>query len=141
MDMMDSIKTAVQERADKLSDELVDKIISRLLFLDGIPTYKAALITSYIAQLREYAVAQINLTRLNRLDYHRSSCGWVASPNVYDQAENVWKLKQRKDVLKRNLQEMGINTNLIDLIVGREPRDTTPLPSTLYMNPSLSIRS
>jgi hypothetical protein len=140
MDMMQSINKTVQERANNLSDELVDKIISRLFFLDGMPPYKAALITSYIAQLREYAVAQIKLTRLNRSDNRKSSCGWLSSSNVYDHAEIVWKLKQRKDVLKRTLQELGINTKAIDLIVGREPRDTKPCPSSLYLA-RLSTRS
>jgi hypothetical protein len=138
MDMMQSINKTVQERANNLSDELVDKIISRLFFLDGMSPYKVELITSYIAQLREYAVAQIKLTQVNRLDCYRSSCDWLSSPNVYDHAETVWKLKQRKDVLKRSLQELGINTKAIDLIVGREPRDTNPWPSSLYLIPSLN---
>jgi hypothetical protein len=136
MDMIQSINKAVQERANNLSDELVDKIISRLFFLDEMLPYKAELITSYIAQLREYTVAQVNFTRLNRLE----SCGRLSSPNVYDYAETVRRLKQRKDTLKRTLQELGINTKAIDLIVGREPRDTKPCPSSLYLA-RLSTRS
>lgn len=133
MDIMETIKTEVQVRANNLSDELVDKIVSRLIFLDGIPTYTSSLITNYISYLRDYACAKIRLTQLNRAvsPYHD---GWINSSSAYNQAELVWKLKQRKDVLKRNLQEKGINTTLIDLIVGHDPRDTTPWPSSLYLN-------
>lgn len=134
MDILDSIKASVQERANELSNELIDKVVSRLIFLDGIPTYTSSLILNYIAYLREYACAKIRLTRLQRESSPWCGYSGMKHSNVYNHAEYVWNLKQRKDVLRHNLREHDINTDLIDLIVGREPRDTTPWPTSLYLN-------